>query len=241
MRTTTIGASSWRQTWRSSLAWTAIAAALAAALLALALSAPPAKSAERSATTAVTGGKTLLKLDGDTAAVLTDAGISIQATGPAIGPAGSPVFAFPIVGGQVNTRQLSGKIIHSGGLAITAGDTTLVVKRFVIDPRRGRIDRQGSRSGRADTAAAPRCRWQCEDGPRAVGAEGCQRQTDRHGGRGVERDVRHRPLRGGPADWEGHRHRPHRALERFAMGSNPIASISAAQHVSISAFHLLKC
>jgi hypothetical protein len=137
MRTTTIGASSWRQTWRSSLAWTAIAAALAAALLALALSAPPAKSAERSATTAVTGGKTLLKLDGDTAAVLTDAGISIQATGPAIGPAGSPVFAFPIVGGQVNTRQLSGKIIHSGGLAITAGDTTLVVKRFVIDPDEG--------------------------------------------------------------------------------------------------------
>jgi hypothetical protein len=120
-------------TWRNSLVWTALAGALAAALLALALSAPPAQSAERSATTPVTGGKTLLKLDGGTAAVLTDAGISIRATGPAIGPAGSPVFAFPIVGGEVNKKQLSGRIVHSGGLAITAGNTTLIVKRFVID------------------------------------------------------------------------------------------------------------
>jgi hypothetical protein len=120
-------------TWRNSLVWTALAGALAAALLALALSAPPAQSAERSATTPVTGGKTLLNLDGGTAAVLTDAGISIRATGPAIGPAGSPVFAFPIVGGEVNKKQLSGRIVHSGGLAITAGNTTLIVKRFVID------------------------------------------------------------------------------------------------------------
>ena len=120
-------------TWRNSLVWTALAGALAAALLALALSAPPAQSAERSATTPVTGGKTLLKLDGGTAAVLTDAGISIRATGPAIGPAGSPMFAFPIVGGEVNKKQLSGRIVHSGGLAITAGNQTLIVKRFVID------------------------------------------------------------------------------------------------------------
>jgi hypothetical protein len=112
---------------------TALAGALAATLLALALSAPPAQSAERSATTQVTGGNTLLKLDPDTAAVLTDAGISIRSTGPAFGPAGSPLFGFPIVGGEVNKKQLSGRIAHSGGLAITAGDTTLVVKRFVIN------------------------------------------------------------------------------------------------------------
>jgi len=110
-----------------------LAGAFAAALLVLALSAPPAQSAERSATTPVTGGQTLLKLDGGTAAVLTDAGVSIRATGPAIGPAGSTLFAFPIVGGEVNKELLSGRIVHSGGLAITAGGTTLVVKRFVID------------------------------------------------------------------------------------------------------------
>ena len=122
-----------RQTWRNSLVWTALAGALAAALLALALSAPPAQSAERSATTPVTGGQTLLKLDSGTAAVLTEAGVSIRATGPAIGPAGSTLFAFPVVGGEVNKKQFSGRIVHSGGLAITAGGTTLVVKRFIID------------------------------------------------------------------------------------------------------------
>jgi hypothetical protein len=135
--TTTMSASGWRQTRRSALAWTALAGAFAAALLALALSAPPAQSAERSATTPVTGGYTLLKLDAGTAAVLADAGVRIEATGPAIGPAGSTTFAFPIVGGEVNKKQLSGRIVHSGGLAITAGNTKLVVKRFVIDLDRG--------------------------------------------------------------------------------------------------------
>ena len=133
MRNVNLVASDLRQTRRSSLAWVALAGALATALLALALSAPPAQSAERSAATPVTGGQTLLRLDGDTAAVLTDAGVSIRATGPATGPAGSSLFAFPIAGGEVNKQQLSGRIVHSGGLAITAGDTTLVVKRFVIN------------------------------------------------------------------------------------------------------------
>jgi hypothetical protein len=135
--TTTMSASGWRQTRRSALAWMALAGAFAAALLALALSAPPAQSAERSATTPVTGGYTLLKLDAGTAAVLADAGVRIEATGPAIGPAGGTTFAFPIVGGEVNKKQLSGRIVHSGGLAITAGNTKLVVKRFVIDLDRG--------------------------------------------------------------------------------------------------------
>jgi hypothetical protein len=104
LRTATTGAIDLRQRWRSSLVWTALA-----------------------------GGQTLLRLDGATAAVLTDAGVSIRATDPAIGPAGSPLFAFPIVGGQLNKNQLSGRIAHSGGLAISAGGTTLVLKRFVID------------------------------------------------------------------------------------------------------------
>jgi hypothetical protein len=142
MRATTMSAPGWRQTRRSAPVWAALAGALAAALLALALSAPPAQSAERSAaersaTTPVNGGYTLLKLDAGTAAVLSDAGVGIEATGPAIGPAGSTTFAFPIVGGEVNKKQLSGRIVHSGGLAITAGDTRLVVKRFVIDLDRG--------------------------------------------------------------------------------------------------------
>jgi hypothetical protein len=142
MRTMTISALARRQARRSALAWAVLAGALAAALLTLALSAPTAQGAERSAAkqgaaTPVTGGYTLLKLDTGTAAVLSKEGIGIEATGPAIGPAGSTTFVFPIVGGKVNKEQLGGKIAHSGGLAFTAGGTRLVVKRFVIDLDRG--------------------------------------------------------------------------------------------------------
>jgi hypothetical protein len=147
MRTMTISALARRQARRSALAWAVLAGALAAALLTLALSAPTAQGAERSAAersaaeqraaTPVTGGYTLLKLDTGTAAALSKAGIGIEATGPAIGPAGSITFVFPIVGGKVNKEQLGGKIAHSGGLAFTAGGTRLVVKRFVIDLDRG--------------------------------------------------------------------------------------------------------
>lgn len=81
MRTKTITAPDRRQTSRIAPAWTALAA-------------------ERSAAAPVTGGQTLLKLDSGTAAALSETGISIRATGPAIGPADSPVFAFPIESGR---------------------------------------------------------------------------------------------------------------------------------------------
>src|SRR3712207_754690 len=141
MRTTTMSAfgSPRRTGMMSAAALVALAGAMALACVVLALSAPPAQSAEqrRAATTPVTDGRTVLELDGGTAAVLADAGISVKATGPAIGPAGSPVFAFPIVGGKVNKARLSGRIVHSGGLAFTGRGERLVVKRFVIDLGRG--------------------------------------------------------------------------------------------------------
>jgi hypothetical protein len=141
MRTTTMSAfgSPRRTGMMSAAALVALAGALALACVVLALSAPPAQSAEqrRAATTPVTDGRTVLELDRGTAAALADAGISVKATGPAIGPAGSPVFAFPIVGGKVNKERLSGRIVHSGGLAFTGGGERLVVKRFVIDLGRG--------------------------------------------------------------------------------------------------------
>jgi hypothetical protein len=141
MRTTTMSAfgSPRRTGMMSAAALVALAGALALAFVVLALWAPPAQSAEqrRAATTPVTDGRTVLELDRGTAAALADAGISVKATGPAIGPAGSPVFAFPIVGGKVNKAQLSGRIVHSGGLAFTGGGERLVVKRFVIDLKRG--------------------------------------------------------------------------------------------------------
>ena len=98
------------------------AAAMAVALCALALAATSAQGAERRATTPVTGGKTFLVLDRGTAAALSGAGVSVRATGAAFGPGKGGVFAFPIVGGKLDTKQLGGRIVHSGGLSFTAGD-----------------------------------------------------------------------------------------------------------------------
>jgi hypothetical protein len=138
METTTMSAfGSPRRAGVSAAALVTLAGAMALALIALALSATPAQSAERQATTPVSGGWTVLELDRGTAAALSDTGVRIEATGPAIGSAGSTVFAFPIVGGKVNKERLSGRIVHSGGLAFTAGGERLVVRRFVIDLGRG--------------------------------------------------------------------------------------------------------
>jgi hypothetical protein len=119
----------------------ALASAVALALVVLALSATPAQSTERPGTTIpVTGGKTLLELDSDTAGALSDAGVEVEATGAAVGPTGSsasPVFAFPIVRGKVDKDPLGGRIVHSGGLSFTADSKSVVVRRFVIDLDRG--------------------------------------------------------------------------------------------------------
>jgi hypothetical protein len=110
------------------------------AFVVLALSATTAQSAERhnGKTVELSGGKTLLKVDKDTAAALSDAGVKVEATGTAVGPtAKHPYFAFPIVGGKVDKDPLGGKIVHSGGLSFSADSKSVVVKRFVIDLDRG--------------------------------------------------------------------------------------------------------
>ena len=110
------------------------------ALVVLALSATTAQSAEQHNGNAVTlSGKTWLKIDKDTAAALSDAGVKLEATGAAKGPTAQRpyTFAFPIVGGKVDKHPLGGKIVHSGGLSFSADSEKVVVKRFVIDLDRG--------------------------------------------------------------------------------------------------------
>lgn len=102
---------------------------IAGMMLALA----PAALAQSEDRATVTGGKTLLKLNPDTAAALTDAGVGVSAVGNATGSAGAGLFAFPITGGKVSTDPVGGDIAHSGGLAFSAGGERLVVRRFVID------------------------------------------------------------------------------------------------------------
>jgi hypothetical protein len=110
-----------------------------AALVVLTLSATAAQSAERHNGKAIplSGGKTLLKIDKDTAAALSDAGVKVEATGAAVGPtAKRPYFTFPIVGGKVDKKPLGGRIVHSGGLSFSAGSKSVTVKRFVIELNR---------------------------------------------------------------------------------------------------------
>ena len=114
-------------------------ASVIAALVVLTLSATAAQSDERhdGKTIPLSGGKTLLKIDKDTAAALSDAGVEVEATGAAVGPtAKHPYFAFPIVGGKVDKKPLGGRIVHSGGLSFSAGSKSVVVKRFVIELNR---------------------------------------------------------------------------------------------------------
>ncbi|HET6660285.1 MAG TPA: hypothetical protein VFH16_10245 [Rubrobacter sp.] len=110
------------------------------ALVVLALSATTAQSAERhNGNTIALSGKTWLKIDKDTAAALSDAGVKVEATGAAEGPTAKRpyTFAFPIVGGKVDKDPLGGRIVHSGGLSFSADSESVVVKRFVIELDRG--------------------------------------------------------------------------------------------------------
>jgi hypothetical protein len=110
------------------------------ALFVLALSPSTAQSAERhNGNTIALSGKTWLKIDKDTAAALSDAGVKVEATGAAVGPTDERpyTFAFPIVGGKVDNDPLGGRIVHSGGLSFSADSESVVVKRFVIEVDRG--------------------------------------------------------------------------------------------------------
>ena len=118
-----------------------LASAIAAlALVVLALSPTAAQSAERyEGKTIALSGETRLKVDKDTAAALSDAGVKVEAVGAAEGPTAKRpyTFAFPIVGGKVDKDPLGGRIVHSGGLSFSADSESVVVKRFVIELDRG--------------------------------------------------------------------------------------------------------
>jgi hypothetical protein len=110
------------------------------ALVVLALSATTAQSSERNnGDTDELSGKTWLKIDKDTAAALSDAGVTVEATGAAVGPTDERpyTFAFPIVGGKVTKDPLGGRIVHSGGLSFSTDSESVVVKRFVIELDQG--------------------------------------------------------------------------------------------------------
>jgi hypothetical protein len=80
-------------------------------------------------------GVTTLALDPAAAAALTGLGVTPAPLAPArVLPSGE--LAFPITNSLRNALR-TGVIRHSGGISLTAGDTTVELRNFVIDPARG--------------------------------------------------------------------------------------------------------
>lgn len=76
------------------------------------------------------GGVTNLHLDRGTAAALGDLGLSVTPVGPA--KASGTRVSFPVTGGAIDPATAAGRIVHSGGLAFTAGGTTVRATNFVV-------------------------------------------------------------------------------------------------------------
>lgn len=84
-----------------------------------------------SASAAKLGGKTTLAPDAATFETLAAAGITVAPSGDA--KAGDKGISFPITGGKVNIDNLSGKIVHKGGLTLSnAHGTELTLENYVV-------------------------------------------------------------------------------------------------------------
>ncbi len=102
---------------------------LARALVGLAATAAVAAPAA-AAPVGVDGGVTILHLDRGTAAALDGLGVSVAPVGPAT--ASGTRVSFPVTGGAIDPATAAGRVTHSGGLAFSAGGTTVRVTDFVV-------------------------------------------------------------------------------------------------------------
>lgn len=86
------------------------------------------------------GGATTLSLDPATAGALDSLGVEVGLWGRA--QAVTTGVAFPVSswGTRLHSDDLSGKIRHRGGLDLTAGSTSVSLRRYEIRPSLGRID-----------------------------------------------------------------------------------------------------
>jgi hypothetical protein len=94
------------------------------AIVALGLAAVAAQAAK------VTGGTTKITASPAAAKVLSDNHITVKALKPAT--ASGATFTFPIAKGHINVKNLRGTIFHRGGLSLSNGTHTVVVRRPVI-------------------------------------------------------------------------------------------------------------
>jgi hypothetical protein len=113
---------------------TATVAVAGCTALSLALPAVAAASVPDSAAHAAKGthtiksGKTTLSVDVNNYLALSKDGFVIKPTGKAKQPKGTTNVTFPVTGGAVNPKKLTGIVKQTGGLSISNGTITIVIK-----------------------------------------------------------------------------------------------------------------
>ncbi len=86
---------------------------------------------------ALTGQSSTIGIDGITAGVYANAGVTIEAIEPArISKKG---IVLPIVGGQIRRGTLAGKIEHEGGFAVVVGNKRVEYVDLTIDTAVGQV------------------------------------------------------------------------------------------------------
>lgn len=118
---------------RKHLRWAGVA--VSAGALALA---PSAFAQGGSDTVQLANGETSLHLNGATAGVLTDNGVSVAPIGSA--DATGTRVDFPITAGNIVPNTGAGSYLHNGsGLRLSAGGTRVDLRNFVVDSRTGGV------------------------------------------------------------------------------------------------------
>ncbi|HEY2637745.1 MAG TPA: hypothetical protein VGI54_10175, partial [Solirubrobacteraceae bacterium] len=94
------------------------------AIVALGLAAVAAQAAK------VTGGTSSITASKAAAKVLADNHITVKALKPAT--SSGATFTFPIARGRINVKNLRGTVYHRGGISLSNGRHTVVVRRPVV-------------------------------------------------------------------------------------------------------------
>ena len=83
----------------------------------------------------ITGGETLVQLDGGVAGAIIGAGVTPSAFGTGAFDINTLTFSFPVTGGDLSAAVIPGSSIeHDGsGITFSAGTTGLTIGNFVID------------------------------------------------------------------------------------------------------------
>jgi hypothetical protein len=98
---------------------------------------PPAGAHRATPASDRSTGATTLTLDPAAVAALTGLGVTPSPIAPARATAAG-ALAFPIVNSLADSLR-TGQIRHNGGIALSAGTTTVALTDFVIEPLRGRL------------------------------------------------------------------------------------------------------